>query len=672
MYGEETARTTGSMLKKGGGRSRAGESLVQAQLHRRNWQRRWFVLDVEEGELHYYKDASLGKYKGCVRLTSESGIKIPDTVRLRGRHRPTKKNEDLNYFEIHDAVDEEGRERRRPFALRAPNGEELLEWLMSLQACLGMLRQERLSRPRLSAAHLSDDDESDDDDAVEAPPPPPALLELPSDHRGGSWRLEELRDALLPGGDDPPKPSPPPPPPPVEESPGRGRRKPPPPPPKKPPPPPSPSPPSNLAAAVDQTLARRSSLDHRREAVDALVLATGTDDADAIFVSIEHAIDLGVDDDHAVVVAARSKLKALDEPQEAREARRHQLELALDRANDREALGDAIADAVAFGFSQDSRHVQHAQARLCALLSAPPADDDDDADLLRAAQPAPDNITRLFLASQGYAVSRAAGGDVLSALEWGLDAVLPGEVPFSYDGGYFSRKRRSAAASQHNEMGYGPRAPRYVAFGALLAAELGGETTLVDGHELFESLAPQWQRAVRDRRVIDTACALTPTTPRKPRGATHSAGTRPRSSCTRAPTARSSSSNFSEPTARLSTNTLRNATSRSRADSTTSHHTTWAPDHELEPEFRVSLAALADNLTFSLKLATGTVLVVDNFWHKHGRSEFRGERHMLVAMRGAWRGEPRASLVRAQHHGCLVSQVVSATKDMASSRVARE
>ena len=41
-------------MKKGG--SRTGV--------RRNWKKRWFVLDMEAGTLQYFKDASCGRWKG--------------------------------------------------------------------------------------------------------------------------------------------------------------------------------------------------------------------------------------------------------------------------------------------------------------------------------------------------------------------------------------------------------------------------------------------------------------------------------------------------------------------------------------------------------------------------------------------------------------------------------
>ena len=71
------------LLKKGG--SKGISSLVSSVTHRRNWQRRWFQLDILAGELRYYRDATLLKLKGTLRLSELSVIKVPDVVELRGR-----------------------------------------------------------------------------------------------------------------------------------------------------------------------------------------------------------------------------------------------------------------------------------------------------------------------------------------------------------------------------------------------------------------------------------------------------------------------------------------------------------------------------------------------------------------------------------------------------------
>lgn len=409
---EDISRTTGSMLKKGGGKSRIGENLVQAKLHRRNWQQRWFVLDIEAGELRYYKDATLARYKGCVRLTAESSIKIPDTVHLRGRHRPTK-DRSLNYFEIHDAMDEKGRARQRPFSMRAPSGEELVEWLRSLHSCLLMLRreEERALRtgPRAGSAigeHDDDDSDIEEGDSGEIMEEGPPLADLPADERTGSWHLDELHDVLCaPDTNNPP---------PQTESPSRAMKRRPPPPPTKQPPSTSLRKPANLSAAVDRTLARRlaeagGEERYKFEALDALVLATASDDPDAIAVSIEHALEeAGCNPADPIILTAKAKLAVLEQPSEMRAAKRRQVEAALGAATNVAQLGSAISDAVAFGLPLSTPSVIDAQARLCALVAKPPmaeCRDEDPEDFGAPGRSArqsssarlPDNITRLFV-----------------------------------------------------------------------------------------------------------------------------------------------------------------------------------------------------------------------------------------------------------------------------------
>ncbi|KAH8053456.1 hypothetical protein JL720_14662 [Aureococcus anophagefferens] len=121
-------RTTGHLLKKGGSRTKFG---------RRNWKKRWFVLDLERGACPF-KDAS------CAL----QGEPCP-----AGRHRPTG-DELLNYFELRGVLDDAGAPRSKPFKLRALGGDELFEWLQSLKASLALVRGAR--RPRAAAADAAD------------------------------------------------------------------------------------------------------------------------------------------------------------------------------------------------------------------------------------------------------------------------------------------------------------------------------------------------------------------------------------------------------------------------------------------------------------------------------------------------------------------------------------
>mmetsp|Transcript_20092 Transcript_20092/g.62145 ORF Transcript_20092/g.62145 Transcript_20092/m.62145 type:complete len:498 (+) Transcript_20092:59-1552(+) len=200
-------RTTGYMLKKGGGKSRVGESLVQSQLHRRNWCRRFFVLDVEAGELKYYKDATLLQYKGTVRILATSSVHIPDAVHLRGRHRPGKR-ESVNYFELRDVHDDEGRLRHRPFALRAPSAKELIQWLRTLEVCLSLIRRDAgvpvNDVPPALATTTTDrrttgywDEESSESEGDEEDVSSPPALAVLSSSASGSQRVAALEEVLV-------------------------------------------------------------------------------------------------------------------------------------------------------------------------------------------------------------------------------------------------------------------------------------------------------------------------------------------------------------------------------------------------------------------------------------------------------------------------------------------
>lgn len=287
------------------------------------------------------------------------------------------------------------------------------------------------------------------------------------------------------------------------------------------------------------------------------------------------------------------------------------------------------------------------------------------------------------LASRGYALSRTRDGDVLSALDSGLDAVLPAHAPFYYDGGYFSRSiiggrgvydvgpsNANLTLAPHNEMGYSPRTPRYIAFGAKRAAEQGGDTTLLDGHALLSGLDGRWRldkKLVRYRVRFDDAphsqtswrTAFNQTTAEAAAATAHSVGYHQVS----VDSAGSVRAIFDAPavlehplTARpVLFDALIGAHGTALDDEPTEshlplaerlHHTTWAPlgvddgEIELATEFLAELKHLSDELTITLQVPTGHVLIVDNIWHKHGRTKFSGnDRNMLVAMRGAFRGD---------------------------------
>ena len=115
---------------------------------RRNWKRRWFLLEEDAGELHYYADPSLAKQKGTVRLSANSSVRVPEEVAMRGRHRPSA-GEATHYFELWDVRDARGR-ARKTFKVRAESSRDFAEWLGALDACLRRLRGHGVTTSRSS------------------------------------------------------------------------------------------------------------------------------------------------------------------------------------------------------------------------------------------------------------------------------------------------------------------------------------------------------------------------------------------------------------------------------------------------------------------------------------------------------------------------------------------
>lgn len=124
-------RVTGAMLKKGG--SRGG---------RRNWTKRWFVLEPALGRLRYFEDPSLMKESGIVCLVGSTEINTEAPV-FKGRHGPLYEGEDAYYMELVGAVDGEGRQRPYSFAMRAFSQTEYDEWLRSLKFSIRKSEQKK-------------------------------------------------------------------------------------------------------------------------------------------------------------------------------------------------------------------------------------------------------------------------------------------------------------------------------------------------------------------------------------------------------------------------------------------------------------------------------------------------------------------------------------------------
>ncbi|KAJ8599501.1 hypothetical protein CTAYLR_007312 [Chrysophaeum taylorii] len=127
-------RTRGEMLKKGGSRN------VRASLSgRRNWQERYFSLDIDRGELRYFEDASMGAQKGLVQLTAETQIQR-SAPNLKGKHGRGVEEQELHYFELTACKDDRGVLREGPFQVRARSAQELEEWQASIDFSLQLVR----------------------------------------------------------------------------------------------------------------------------------------------------------------------------------------------------------------------------------------------------------------------------------------------------------------------------------------------------------------------------------------------------------------------------------------------------------------------------------------------------------------------------------------------------
>lgn len=327
--------------------------------------------------------------------------------------------------------------------------------------------------------------------------------------------------------------------------------------------------------------------------------------------------------------------------------------------------------------------------------------------------------------SRGYALTQVS--NVVQALEC-LDLILPNDdaghafQPFFYSGGYFSRQilgsnpqhnpiydvgpsNPNLTMAPHNEMGYGPRTPRFIAFGAQKAAPVGGHTTLLDGQRVYQELALKWQQAMQIRKIRyrvrfdgeDSTQKKKQTSWRKSfHGATspleavqaaramgyhqaHIFGNRTADETVLEDDGHNTiNDNNSSSRSSRSIQTLFDAfavvehpitqkpcmfeqivgahgSALDQEDleselplSERLHHTTWAPpfednnnhgkESELEVAFLEDLAHLERKLVVQVPVPTNHILVVDNVWHKHGRAAFEGPREMLVAMRGAYRG----------------------------------
>jgi len=172
-------RVTGALLKKGG--SRRGR--------RRNWSKRFFVLDVAGGRLRYYEDQKLLQLSGATTLLPTTEVVVDEAPKLKGRHAPIFRGEDPFYFELRNTTDDKGRPRPFGFALRAFTEIDYHDWSRSLQFCVRQLKLKDHASSKAPPPPVPPSREAPDDDAAAFGPN--AAREEPRRRHGGNADDEE-------------------------------------------------------------------------------------------------------------------------------------------------------------------------------------------------------------------------------------------------------------------------------------------------------------------------------------------------------------------------------------------------------------------------------------------------------------------------------------------------
>jgi len=125
---EGVLRVSGRLLKKGGSRRSSQTQMLEALQYRRNWNERWFFMDLADSTLRYYVDPEMRYLAGEVRfLPGRTKVLVPRDVKLTGKHAP-KDGSPVDYMELVGTSDATGKERTVPFALRANTLTEFNEW----------------------------------------------------------------------------------------------------------------------------------------------------------------------------------------------------------------------------------------------------------------------------------------------------------------------------------------------------------------------------------------------------------------------------------------------------------------------------------------------------------------------------------------------------------------
>jgi len=291
---------------------------------------------------------------------------------------------------------------------------------------------------------------------------------------------------------------------------------------------------------------------------------------------------------------------------------------------------------------------------------------------------------RQQLKEHGYAVASAVDDDVLGAMENAFNFL--GQT-FYYTGGFFSRlsygdgiydvgaSNASQEIPHHNEMGSSPRVPRYIIFGCVHPGTSGGDTSLSDGHKVFESLTLEEQQQLVTRKVrtslrwdddtIDPnttswRSSLGVADPAEAESAAKSVGYHytwqgPNrevfAAFDYAPVLTNPASGKHVLVEQIVTShgaTLYNEAPKEEALPWIDrlHHSWWASNashlydksHDIDLKLVDKLRQLEEDVAVKIPGRVGQIVVVDNIWMKHARTPYTGPRKIMVRMMGAHRG----------------------------------
>ena len=119
----EKHRIKGPLMKKGG--------------YRRNWQMRWFTLNLEAGELSYYSGVERlpKQLKGVIKLSAQTSFIVPDFKAGMFKHDKGATAQNACLFELRMITEADGKPRSK-FQARTEHQVELKEWKLSIEASI--------------------------------------------------------------------------------------------------------------------------------------------------------------------------------------------------------------------------------------------------------------------------------------------------------------------------------------------------------------------------------------------------------------------------------------------------------------------------------------------------------------------------------------------------------